>query len=56
MTIKEKHELQEQVMAWHVMHAKRPAFWDMRRLCAFWMRQARKLNEQQLVQIAASLR
>jgi len=57
MTITQRHKLQEAVMVYNVQADQRfrrgnPA--DARSLCAYWMRQARKLRDGDLVRIAAS--
>lgn len=58
MTIKQRHALQEAVMAYNVKADQRFARRNpelVRDLCAYWMRQARRLRDGDLVRIAGSL-
>lgn len=55
MTIKQRHELQERVMAFHVINDHRRSANNIRELCAMWMRRARRLSDAQLIKVAASL-
>jgi hypothetical protein len=56
MTIKERHELQQDIAIYHVLQERnRLNGPNLRRLMAYWMRQARKLNDTRLEGVAASL-
>lgn len=57
MTITQRHRLQEAVMVFNVQADQRFRRGNpdgARKLCAYWMRQARKLTDGQLVRVAAS--
>lgn len=57
MTIQQRHALQEAVMAFNVQADQRfrrgnPE--NARGLCAYWMKQARRLKDGELIRVAAS--
>ena len=56
MTVTQRHELQQDIAISHVLSQRNRAHGqDVRKLMAYWMRQARRLSDPQLVRIAASL-
>ena len=56
MNIKQRHELQQDIALYNTMHNKYwRSYWDVRRVLARNMRQARRLTDKQLVRIAATL-
>jgi len=55
MKIKTKHEMQERIMAYHVMNSQSVGAHNARQLCAMWMRRVRKLRDADLVRIARTI-
>jgi hypothetical protein len=54
MTITERHDMQVDVAIYHVLE-QRNKFANQRKVMAFWTRQARRLTDSRLQQIAATL-
>lgn len=54
MTMTQRHELQQDIAIKHVLNQRNRGI-DLRREMAYWMRQARRLSDSQLMRVAATL-
>lgn len=56
MTVTERHELQQDIAIAHVLEQRnRRAPSEVRKLMAYWMRQARRLRDDELIRVARTI-